>query len=380
MPGVIIRKNALQIDLRTQGYGKEPLSLSPTPNNIKYAERLRLEILGKIERGTFVLGEYFPESPRVQKAEPVPETAEAPTLGSLFAEWLLVKKPELQHSTALQYQQTLDSYHFDTVRPIRADQFTFRELKILLSGLPENPKTFNNVASVFGMALEYGHLAKLIPDPLHLQVVMRKTQKPQPDPFTLEQVEVLLSRFTSAAARNYYEFAFFSGMRPSELIALRWPKVDLHIGSAMVDEAITRGKVKGTKTGVAREVELVARALRVLERQRSVTQLAGDAVFVGDDGEPFTSTDQPLRQWWKPAMKLSGIRQRDARQTRHTFATVCLMGGIKPAWAAQQMGHSVEMFYRVYSRWIKGADNGAERRKLDSYISAMAGDKNAKLG
>lgn len=382
MPGVIIRKNALQIDLRTQGYGKEPLSLSPTPVNIRYAERLRTEILGKIERGTFVLAEYFPGSPRVPKAEevPAPQPAEAPTLGNVFAEWLLVKKPELQHSTALQYQQTLDSYHFDTVRAIRADQFTFRELKILLAGLPENPKTYNNVASVFSMALEYGHLAKLMPEALHLQITMRKPPKAKPDPFTLDQVEKLLSKFSTPRARDYYEFAIFSGLRPSEMLALKWANVDLHLGTVLIDAALTRGKVKGTKTGVAREVELVSRALKVLERQRSVTQLAGDLVFVGDEGKPFASTDEPLREWWKPAMKLSGIRQRDARQTRHTFATVCLMAGIKPAWAAQQMGHSVEMFYRVYSRWIKGADDGAERRKLDSYISAKAGDKDVELG
>ena len=135
-----------------------------------------------------------------------------------------------------------------------------------------------------------------------------------------------------------------------------------------------------TRASLARELELTSRALRVLERQRKVTQLAGGLVFVGEAGEAFKSTDDPLRTWWKPAMKVSGIRHRDARQTRHTFATVCLMAGIKPAWAARQMGHSVEMFYRVYSRWIDHADKGAERRKLDGYISAEAGDMKTDLG
>ena len=380
MPGVIIRKNALQIDLRAQGYGKESLPLSPTPANIRYAERLRQEILGKIERGTFVLAEYFPDSPRVPRAAAEPVADAVPTLGDVFSEWLAIKGPELQHSTADQYRQTLDSYHFDTVRKMPADKLTFRELKQLLADLPENAKTFNNIASVFSMALQYGHLAKMIPEPLHLHIAMRKHQKPQPDPFTLEQVEMLLQRFGSPRARDYYEFAIFSGMRPSEQIALRWAKVDLHAGTVLVDEALTRGKVKGTKTADVRDIELTARALQVLERQRAVSQLAGGRVFVGENGEEFGSTDEPLRLWWKPAMKLSGIRQRDARQTRHTFATICLMAGITPAWAARQLGHSVEMFYRVYSRWIDRADKGAERRKLDGYISAKPGDMNSKIG
>ena len=380
MPGVIIRKNALQIDLRAQGYGKDSLPLSPTPANIRYAERLRQEILGKIERGTFVLAEYFPDSPRVPRAAAEPVADAVPTLGDVFSEWLAIKGPELQHSTADQYRQTLDSYHFDTVRKMPADKLTFRELKQLLADLPENAKTFNNIASVFSMALQYGHLAKMIPEPLHLHIAMRKHQKPQPDPFTLEQVEMLLQRFGSPRARDYYEFAIFSGMRPSEQIALRWAKVDLHAGTVLVDEALTRGKVKGTKTADVRDIELTARARQVLERQRAVSQLAGGRVFVGENGEGFSSTDEPLRLWWKPAMKLSGIRQRDARQTRHTFATICLMAGITPAWAARQLGHSVEMFYRVYSRWIDRADKGAERRKLDGYISAKPGDMNSKIG
>ncbi|UBB17759.1 tyrosine-type recombinase/integrase [Comamonas odontotermitis] len=378
MPGVIIRKNAIQIDLRAHGYGKEPLTLSPTPANVRYAERLRLEILGKIERGTFVLADYFPDSPRVVKT--APEPSESPTLGDVFNEWLKVKRPEVQHSTAHHYQQTIDSYHFDTVRKTTADAFTFRELKLLLASMPQHPKTFNNVASVLSMALEYGHNAKFIAEPLHLQVVMRKHQKPGPDPFTLEEVEHLLTKFASDRGRDYYEFAFFSGMRPSEMLALKWANVDLRAGSVLVDAALTRGKVKGTKTSAAREIELTSRALRVLERQRKLTQLAGGVVFVGDDGQPFTSTDAPLDRWWKPAMRLSSMRQRDARQTRHTFATICLMAGIKPAWAARQMGHSVEMFYRVYSRWIDHADKGAERRKLDGYISAESGDMKAELG
>ncbi len=369
MPGVIIRAKHLQVDLRAHGFGRERLELMPTPANIRYAEGLRLEILGKIERGTFALADYFPDSPRVKKDAP------SMTMGELFAEWLGVKRNDVQHSTAGHYQQSLDSYHFDEVRKMRAAQFGYRELKKLLAALPQNAKTFNNVASPLRMVLEYAHRSKIIRLPLHEDIESRRHQGPGPDPFDLEQVEQLLAKMRGDEARDYYEFAFFSGLRPSEQIALQWPKVGLHAGRVMIDQALTRGKVKGTKTGTAREVELNARAQAVLERQRGRTQLAGAHVFVGPDGKAFTTTDEPLRLWWKPAMKGSGLRARDARQTRHTFATMCLMAGITPGWVARQLGHSVEMFYRVYSRWIDGADRGAERRKLDAFIDAGKGSK-----
>ena len=325
---------------------------------------MRAEILGKIERGTFVLADYFPDSPRARADVP------SMTVGQLFGEWLDVKKPELQHSTIHSYQQTIDSYHFDAVRKDLVGDFNFRALKRLLARLPANPKTFNNVASVLRQVLEYGYKAKILAEPLHESIDMRRRQKPEPDPFTLDEVEVLLGKMKADAARNYFEFAFFSGLRPSELIALTWSKVDLRSDTVMVDPALTRGRVKGTKTSEVRKVELPGRARDALERQRKVSQLAGGRVFLTVAGGDLENTDMPLDSWWKPAMKVSGIRHRDARQTRHTYATMMLMAGVTPAYAARQMGHGIEMFLRTYSKWIDGADKGAEQRKLDSFISA----------
>lgn len=367
--GVVVREAHLQIDLRRYGFGKERLDLPPTPANIRYAERLRNEILGKIERGTFALADYFPDSPRCKTDAP------SLTWGQLSAEWLQIKKPSVQHSTMHHYEQTLGSLHFDEVRGKHMADFDYRTLMALLSKLPANPKTFNNIATVAKQVLQYAYLSKTIREPLHEHIAMRRRQEPEPDPFDLAEVDLLLSKFKEEEARDYYEFAFFSGLRPSEQIALRWTRTDLRSGTVKVDTALTRGKEKGTKTGSVRVVELSGRALRALERQRARTQLAGGHVFLNRAGQPFAGTDGPLDDWWKPAMKVSKLRYRDARQTRHTFATMCLMAGNRPAWAAGQLGHSVEMFFRVYSRWIKGADHGAERNALDAFIDPETGTK-----
>lgn len=360
--GVIVRDAHLQIDLRRHGYGRERLDLAPTPTNIRYAERLRNEILGKIERGTFALADYFPDSPRAKTDAP------SMTFAELAAEWMTTKRPTVQHSTAHHYDQTIGSLHFQGINATRMVDIDYRMLMALLSGMPENAKTFNNVASVLRQILLYAHKAKLIRGPLHDHIEMRKAQHPGPDPFTLEEAEVLLDKMTDGRARDYFEFAFFTGLRPSEQIALRWPNVDLRAGTVKVDSALTRGKEKGTKTSSLRMIELTGRARQVLERQHKITQLAGLQVFIDEAGNPFASTYGPLNSWWKPAMKLSGLRHREARQTRHTFATTCLMAGITPGWVAQQLGHAPEMFFRVYSRWIEGADKGAERRKLDAFL------------
>lgn len=329
--GVIIREAHLQIDLRAQGYGRERLELEPTPSNIRYAERLRSEILGKIERGSFVLADYFPTSPRARK------DAASLSFAQVIEEWLTVKAPAIAHSTLHHYRQSLGSYHFDTWRARRMDQLDYRALMALLAAMPPNGKTFNNLASVLSQVLEYAHRAKLLKEPLHEHIEMRKHQKPGPDPLTLAEVEIVLGKMKNPQARTFYEFAFFSGLRPSEQIALRWAQVDLRAATVTVDKAHTRSQDKGTKTGQVRTVELTSRARAAIERQRPLTQVAGAHVFLCPDGAACASTDGPLDAWWKPALKVAGIRYRDARQTRHTFATLCLHAGITPAWAAQQL-------------------------------------------
>jgi integrase len=361
--GVIARDAHLQIDLRAQGFGRERLELAPTPANLAYAARLRQEILGKIERGTFVLAEYFPDSPRVKA-----DTGSL-TFQQLGSEWLAVHKGSIEHSTLHYYTQTLNGKHFADWRPLHLPDLDYRQLMAKLAGLPQHPKTFNNIASVLSMVLEYGHKSKLLREPLHQHIEMRRNPKAKPDPFTLAEVESILANMRHERGRNYFEFAFFTGLRPSEMIALRWGHVDLKRDEVLVQAAVTRSKEKGTKTGDERTVELNARARAALERQRAISQIAGQHVFLGLDDLAYMTTDGPLDAFWKPAMRLSGLRYRDARQTRHTCATLCLHAGLKPGWVAGQLGHSVEMFYRVYSKWINEQDAGAERRKFDAFLA-----------
>jgi integrase len=59
-----------------------------------------------------------------------------------------------------------------------------------------------------------------------------KRQKRPVDPFTREEAESILAASyrwhygADAIYAAYFEFAFFSGTRPSETPALRWPDID----------------------------------------------------------------------------------------------------------------------------------------------------------
>jgi hypothetical protein len=114
-----------------------------------------------------------------------------------------------------------------------------------------------------------------------------------------------------------------------------------------------------TKTHRPRDLELLERAAAVLQRQRARTELAGGAIFHNPTtGKPWAD-EQVQRRYFEAAVKRLEIRYRAQKQTRHTFATVCLMAGANPAWVARQLGHaSSKMFFEVYSRWIEELTRG----------------------
>ena len=150
------------------------------------------------------------------------------------------------------------------------------------------------------------------------------------------------------AQANYEEFCFFTGLRPSEQIALGVSDCDMRNGTVSVSKARVDAHDKDyTKTGVDRIVELCPRALDCLKRQlalRAKLKLAGivdhEKVFSHPSGKAFHCLQVQWRRW-KRTQKALGLGQRDPYSARHTSVSWNLMVGKNPLWLAQQHGHSV---------------------------------------
>jgi integrase len=78
----------------------------------------------------------------------------------------------------------------------------------------------------------------------------------------------------------------------------------------------------------------------------------------------------PVQRVWRPSLRILGIRDRDARETRHTYATMALMAGVNPAYIAKQLGHAnAKMVYEVYAKWIDGADKSREKNRMNAWLN-----------
>ena len=138
----------------------------------------------------------------------------------------------------------------------------------------------------------------------------------------------------------------------------------------MVDRANVYGEEQGsTKTMVARKVRLNSEAVIALERQKAFTFGECDKVFNDPRTEaPWKYHDITDSAHWPVTLKRLGLRHRRPYNTRHTYATLALMASVNPAYMARQMGHSLEVFFKVYADWIDGEGDEREIAKLEDAI------------
>ncbi len=209
-----------------------------------------------------------------------------------------------------------------------------------------------------------------------------KHQAPDPDPLSLDQMEQVLESMRKnhdLRVWAYFTFAFLTGMRPEELIELRWGDVDWSNQTIRVSRARTAGEVKGIKTYATRDVDLVQRAIEALEYMKRWSMLGSADEADHEYGRQIFQNPVTGRAWhderskrdtfWRPTLRRLGIRWRRAYQTRHTYAANNLMAGVNPAYIARQMGHkNAKMLFTVYAKWIDGADRGREKAKMEERL------------
>jgi integrase len=229
-------------------------------------------------------------------------------------------------------------------------------------------KTYNNVVGALRCAFDYGykdHPEKHTPAAGLRCFRLTKKDRPVIDPFSIQDAETLIAaihRDWGETQGNFDEFRFFTGLRPSEQIALLVSDCDVVHGKLSVTKAHVMAHDKDrTKTCVDRLIELCPRALEVLKRQlalRARMTLAGlikhEELFFKDNGDPIRNLQYPWVRWKRTLQITLKGRYREPYTARHSSVSWNLMIGKNPLWVANQHGHSVQTMLDVYAAWTEG--------------------------
>jgi integrase len=338
------------------------------------AINLKAEIDSAIRRGAFDYAEYFPKSPRALRFR----------LPRNHVTVQMIQETLLQDlETAGRESTTMASYRKSAARidqhlgDILVSALTPEDIRSMVRVRQVSRKTWNNdlipLRRALNRAVNDGLILFSPLDRVELDELVPRHRKPQPDPFSMGEIEQIL---TSAPvhcprAHNLIEFALFTGLRPEELAGLQWDDVDLanrqvHITHA-AELSLRRAHLKPPKTTAGlRTVDLLPRAQDALKRQQSVTRFRGLNVFCRWSSlEPFSSYEQ-LACRWKTILTRAGVRYRPLNHTRHTYASHQLSSGVNALYVASQMGHSGTAMLDIYSTWISDWKTEHQERKYGS--------------
>jgi len=338
---------------------RETLKLDVTPSNIKYADRLRSEILNAIERGSFSYADYFPQSNLARRFGHVKTNI---TIGELLTDFLEQIKATREHSTYIGYKKVCHARLIPYFGSVAIQDLKPAFIREWIRGLNITSKTLSNILiplrAIIEQALndEYikaNPLDKIVISKLLCKQTSRSNFKV--DPFEKQEIKAILDATHHEQIKNLFQFAFFTGLRTSELIALEWGDVDLTHGVLNVARAVVKKQIKGTKTSAGkRKVMLLPPAIEALEAQMKYTFDNGKRVFHNPRTSQSWETDHQIRRTaWVHTMKRAGVRYRNPYQTRHTYASMMLSSGENIMWVASQMGHvDTEMVMKTYGKWI----------------------------
>lgn len=351
--GIRNRGNSVQIAFTYQGVRcRESLPIPPTKSAQKEIVLKRQAILYQIKTGTFDYLEHFPHSKKAlefRKTRP-----DHYTIAEGLDAWLIRNQGKFQPSTLRGYNSAIRHYLIPTFGELTISELTAIAIKEWLASLPISNKRKNNTLIPLRRMYDELYLDEIIDKNPFTRVKNLPVQAREPEPFINEEIEKILDELTGQE-RNLIQFAFWSGLRTSELIALRWLDVELEQNRIFVRQAKVCGQIKATKTKAgAREVVLQPQAKEALLNQQTYTAKTSETVFHDSRNNAPWKNDQAIRKVvWQKALSKTGIKYREPYQTRHTFASTMLSRGENPLWVAHQMGHKDwSMIIKVYGRWI----------------------------
>jgi integrase len=301
-----------------------------------------------------------------REVERRPDEGQSLSLADYTERWLTERAQDLEPITLENYRERLTKHVLPELGRLRLDALTPSHVRRFLLAK-------RKVYAKNGVRLMRASLSSLLSDAVQdelipanpcLQIrgrtrrgadqVTPAERQQQIRPMTLAQREA----FIAAARRRrahplLFEVLAKTGLRPSEVYALRADDLDLGAGRVHVERAWVRGRLKATKTSQTRWVDLpeglVAGLADFTRSGKASSPLfqapAGGHLDPSKVGKAFRATVK--------AAKIGRFRLYDLR---HTYACLRLADGAPPIYVAAQLGHATPATtFRHYARWIPSA-------------------------
>lgn len=351
---------------------REGTSLLDSPENRKQLEYEAARLNRMMQDGTF---DYLREFPKGNKADYFTRAVSnsAPkTLRDYYKTWITrYEPPQAKQARYENYRSNFEKHILPIHGNLMLHQYGVPEIRELMGRLFKQKLEAKTVKNYLNGSLRSllrdAKLDKLIAvnpfDDLPPRFWPANDTR-RPDPFTEEERAQILEYFREKYGqewRHAYAFVFclfWTGARPSELLARTWKDIDFRTKMLSIHTSYVRRRVGQVKTtGSNRPIRLFDPVIAVLESIKPLRAMPDDPIFLERDGQRRIDQNHFSQRVFQAALTVLKIRHRDFYSTRHTFITSLLKSGRHPKKIADYCGNSPAVIYRSYAGLIDGDDD-----------------------
>lgn len=306
-------------------------------------------------------------------------------------EWLDGKE-NLKPGTRANYKQHIDQFiapilgniYLVDLRPVHCQDFVQRIKKPDANGKQRSAKTVNNIIATLSSMMDSAVRLELIAtNPASRLEKPKVIKKPIKVIEKSSQAE-FLNAIETSEHKNVHLLGLHTGARISEILGLRWSRVNLDTGEIIIDAQLQRQRkgvaertLAATKTDNVRVVVVPDFIIAILKdiknKQAEQRSKAGEMwsdpyglVFTRADGSPIPHTT--ISNDFKRVVKEIGKPELSFHALRHTYATDEIASGTDPKTVADTLGHStVAMTMDVYAAASMDAKRAAAKRREKEY-------------
>ncbi len=170
------------------------------------------------------------------------------------------------------------------------------------------------------------------------------------DPFSLEEVQMLIENAPSLRLKAFLAVAFFTGLRTGEQLALLWSDIDFKNKKINIDKSLNlSGVITSPKNKPSiREVDLLEPVEKILKELKASEPTNKKMIFLN-----IPKRTQDFQLMFKKLLEALNLKDRKLYTTRHTFASLMLSQGEEAMWVSKTLGHKdLNTTYKTYSHYI----------------------------
>jgi integrase len=231
-----------------------------------------------------------------------------------------------------------------TIRRERLQEFLDRKARELSYSVVAHLRWFLN--GIFKLAWSDGYISSNTAAELRIPKKCRPGRDVRP--LTEEEVMKYLEVF-DLREKLIARLAIFEGMRPGEILALRWKSVTNE--TIKVAERVYKRVLNTPKNGKTREGAMSDGTLELLKEWAELAQDPSPDGFVFPSEKVTTpiSLDNLWRRNMRPVLEAIGMEWATFQVLRKTNASLSKKAGVDPKVASDQRGHGLGVSLEVYT-------------------------------